>query len=230
MKLIGLIGGMSWENTIEYYRMINDIVNKRLGNWNSSTLLLYSVNFEEIYVLQTQKEWKRLASEMIKMARILENAGCEGLLICSNTMHKVADALKNQISIPIIHVVDETGKIIKESNIKTVGLFGTKFTMEETFYIKRLEEKYDLRVLIPKKKQRDFIHNVIYNELAQGIIKKNSKIVLLKIVNDLKNQGIQGLILGCTELPMIIKKKDVDIPLFDTLIIHMEAAAEFALR
>lgn len=230
MKTLGLIGGMSWENTIEYYRVINKLINKKLGGWNSAKLHLYSVNFEEILPLQNQGRWEEIASKMIEIAKNLEIAGSNALVICSNTAHKVADQIQKRIKIPLIHVVDETAKIIKSKKIEKVGLLGTKFTMEDGFYTERLVNNYNIEVLLPKKSDRDLIHNAIYNEFAQGIFKKTTKKFFLNIIEELSKKGTNGIILGCTEIPLLIKQQDVKIQLFDTLEIHLRAAVNFALN
>ena len=230
LKLLGLIGGMSWENTIEYYRIINELIKEKLGSWNSAKLILYSVNFEEILSLENKDRWSEIVLIMTNISRNLENAGCEALMLCSNTMHKIADDLQNNISIPIINIVYETALIIKELKLKKVGLLGTKFTMEGDFYSKKLEEKYNISVIIPGKEDRDYIHSVIYNELAQNNLFDTTKQSLLRIIDKLKSQGAEGIILGCTEIPLLIKPEDLELPLFDTLKIHLNAAAQFILK
>ncbi len=230
MKLIGLIGGMSWENTIDYYRVINEIVNERLGDWNSAKIILYSVNFQEILPLQNSDKWDIITEEMIEICKKLELIGCKAIVICSNTMHKIADQIESQISIPIIHVVDETSKAIKKKNINKVGLLGTRFTMEGGFYVRRLEDRHNLSVLLPKKMERDYIHNAIYTEFAKGIFKNKTKEKFLEIIHELINNGAKGIILGCTEIPLVIKPKDVKIPLFDTLKIHLLGAVDYMLN
>ena len=221
---------MSWENTIEYYRIINELIKEKLGSWNSAKLILYSVNFEEILSLENKDRWSEIVLIMTNISRNLENAGCEALMLCSNTMHKIADDLQNNISIPIINVVYETALIIKELKLKKVGLLGTKFTMEGDFYSKKLEEKYNISVIIPGKEDRDYIHSVIYNELAQNNLFDTTKQSLLRIIDKLKSQGAEGIILGCTEIPLLIKPEDLELPLFDTLKIHLNAAAQFILK
>ncbi|TXT63330.1 MAG: putative racemase YgeA [Promethearchaeota archaeon] len=230
MKLIGLIGGMSWESTIEYYKVINSLVNERLGDWNSAKILLYSVNFQEILPLQNSNEWDKIAEEIIDICQNLEIFGCKTIVICSNTMHKIADQIESNISIPIIHVVDETAKAIKEKNLERIGLLGTKFTMEGEFYENRLTDKHGLTVYIPEGRDREYINNAIYTELAKGKFLDSTKEYFLKIIRKLKEKGSQGIILGCTEIPLIIKPEDVDIPLFDTLKIHLEGAVDFAFK
>ena len=230
MKLLGLIGGMSWESTIEYYRIINELVKKRLGNWNCAKLLLYSVNFEQIYILQQQNKWNEIEKIFVKISKTLEGAGCSAILICSNTAHKVAADIISKIKIPIIHVVHETAKAIKNFKINVVGLLGTIFTMEGDFYINILEETYGLQVILPNQEQREYINNAIFNEFAHGIFLDSTKAKFLDIIDSLKKRGAQGIILGCTEIPLLIHQEDVDIQLFDTLNIHLKAAVEFILE
>jgi len=230
MKLLGMIGGMSWENTIDYYKGINSLVKKEKGGWSSAKILLYSVNFNEILTLQNQNEWGKLTTIMIKISKKLENAGCAAIFICSNTMHKIADEIEARLSIPLIHVVDATAEAIKKKGIKKVGLLGTRFTMEGGFYVERLSKKHGLHVLLPEKKERDYIHHTIYNEFAQGKFLEETKEKYLAIIQNLKQSEVEGIILGCTEIPMLIKPKDVDLPLFDTLHIHLKAAVDFILK
>ncbi|TFG04062.1 MAG: aspartate/glutamate racemase family protein [Promethearchaeota archaeon] len=230
MRLLGLIGGMSWENTIEYYRLINEMVKEKLGGWNSSKILLYSVNFEEVLPLQEKNKWEQVAGMMIDISKKLEFAGCSALVICSNTMHKIADEIEASISIPLIHVVDETAKTIKAKNIRSVGLLGTRFTMEGGFYLDRLTATHDLRIFLPSEIERKYIHKAIYDEFAQGKFLDSTKAKFLEIIDNLKKKGSDGIILGCTELPILIKQEDVDIPLFDTMKIHLQAAVEHALE
>ncbi|MFW9829094.1 MAG: aspartate/glutamate racemase family protein [Candidatus Thorarchaeota archaeon] len=230
MKLLGLIGGMSWENTIEYYRIINEMVKSRLHGWNSARIILYSVNFEEILSLQNQQKWDKIAEIMINISKKLELAGSSAIVICSNSMHKIAKNIEEKIKIPLIHVVDATAKVIIEKKINKVGLLGTKFTMEGGFYKERLKNKYNIDTIIPDQEEREYIHKIIYTELAQNIILNPTKQRILEIIKNLKFQGVTGVILGCTELPLIIKSNDVEIPLFDTLKIHLKAAIDFALN
>ncbi|NVM46623.1 MAG: aspartate/glutamate racemase family protein [Candidatus Lokiarchaeota archaeon] len=229
MKLMGLIGGMSWENTIDYYRIINEMVKNRLGEWYSAEILLYSVNFEEILQLQNQNNWKELVKLMIIICRNLELAGSKAIVICSNTMHKIATEIEAKISIPLINVVDETAKAIKSTNIKSVGLLGTKFTMEGAFYAEKLAKKYEINTLIPDKIERNYIHKTIYQEFAKGKFLESTKEKFLRIIENLIKKGAEGIILGCTELPMLINSQDVSVPLYDTLKIHLRAAVNFSL-
>jgi aspartate racemase len=229
MRLLGLIGGMSWENTIEYYRFANELVKSRLGGWNSAKILLYSVNFREILSLQNEEQWDEIAEIILNISKKLETAGSSAILLCSNTMHKIADDIEKSLSIPLIHVIDETAKIIISKNIDTIGLLGTKFTMEDGFYRDRLEKKYNLKVILPDKIERKYINNTIYNEFAKGDFLSSTKQKYLKIIDNLLKRGAEGIILGCTEIPFLIKPKDVKIPLFDTLKIHLRAAINFVL-
>ena len=229
MKLLGLIGGMSWENTIEYYRVINQMVNERIGSWNSAKILLYSVNFEEILPLQNNNEWDKIKNIILKICIKLEKAGCSALIICSNTMHKIADRVQENITIPLINVIDETAKVVKANKIKNIGLLGTKFTMQGEFYIQKLKNDYNLNPIIPNEKERNYIHDAIYNQFAQGIFLNKTKQKFLEIIKNLKKKGSEGIILGCTEIPLLIKQEDVNIPLFDTLRIHSKSAVDFYL-
>jgi aspartate racemase len=230
MKLLGLIGGMSWESTIEYYKVINQMVNEKLGDWNSAKILLYSVNFEEILPLQNTNQWDKIEGIISGISINLEKAGCAALVICSNTMHKVADKIQEKISIPLINVIDETAKEIKDKKIRNIGLMGTKFTMEEGFYINKLNKNYNLNTIIPADKERKYIHEAIYKQFAKGIFLEKTKQAFLKIIKNLKERGSEGIILGCTEIPLLIKQDDVEIPLFDTLNIQLKSAIEFCLN
>lgn len=229
MKLLGLIGGMSWENTIDYYRIINDMVKDKLGGWNSAEMILYSVNFAEVLLLQEQNRWDDLLKLMIIICKKLELVRSKAIVICSNTMHKIATRIGNEISIPLINVVDETGKVIKSMNIKNVGLLGTKFTMEGSFYIEKLMKIYEINALTPTKNERDYLNQAIYEEFAKGKFLEATKKEVLAIIDNLISNGAEGIILGCTELPMLIKPEDVKVPLYDTLKIHLQAAVDFSL-
>ncbi|MFX0125215.1 MAG: aspartate/glutamate racemase family protein [Candidatus Hodarchaeota archaeon] len=229
MKTIGLLGGMSWESSLEYYRIINETVKELIGGLHSAKSIMYSYDFEEINSLQHQGKWSELSESMTKIAKKLEKAGAELIIICTNTMHKVADELQRSLSIPIIHIADATAEKIIKKKIQKVGLLGTKFTMEEGFYKDRLKNEYELDVIIPNKKQRQVIHNIIYKELVLGHLKEQSRDVFIEIIQHLKAAGAEGIILGCTEIPLLIKQADVDIPLFDTTTIHARSAVKYAL-
>jgi len=230
MKTIGLIGGMSWESSSEYYKIINETVKERLGGLNSAKCIMYSVDFEEIASLQHQGEWEELTKLMINFAQQLEGAGADFIVICTNTMHKMAPEIQDNINIPLLHIADATAERIKEQGLRKPGLLGTKFTMEEDFYKQRLKEKYNLDVMIPSNTDRAIIDSVIYNELCLGILKQSSKEKFKDIIRKLVSVGADGLILGCTEIPLLISQEDVEVPLFDTTAIHSKAAVAFALQ
>jgi len=230
MKTIGLLGGMSWESSIEYYRIINQETKKRLGDLHSAKSLMYSVDFAEIEALQHQGNWPELTKQMIQAAQNIENGGADFLVICTNTMHKMADVMQKELQIPIFHIADATAEVIKNAGIKKIGLLGTKFTMEEDFYKGRLENRHDLEVLVPNLQDRNTIHQIIYDELVVGKIKPASKEKYLAIIDKLKTRGAEGIILGCTEIGLLIKQSDSDLPVFDTTLIHAVAAVEFSLK
>jgi aspartate racemase len=229
MKIIGLIGGMSWESSLEYYRIINERIREKLGGLHSAKSLMYSVDFAEVEKLQQQGKWEEATKLMIDTAKKLERGGADFVVICTNTMHKMADEIQQNIQIPILHIADSTAEKIKAAGYKKVGLLGTKFTMEEHFYKGRLIEKYDLEVLIPDEAERQYVHDVIYKELCLGVIQKNTKNRFKAIIENLSKKGVQAVILGCTEIPLLIKQEDVAVPLFDTTRIHAESAVDFAL-
>lgn len=229
MKTIGLIGGLSWESSLEYYRYINTSIKNRLGGLNSAKCLMHSFNFAEMVELQHNGEWKKATQCMIDAAKTLEAGGANAIVICTNTMHKMADEIEENINIPLIHIADATAMKIQQQGLSTVGLLGTKFTMEQDFYTHRLKH-HGIDVIIPEEDDRQEIHDVIYQELCQGIITERSKEKYLQIIERLKKDGAQGVILGCTEIPLLIQQKDSSIPLFDTTLIHSEAAVEFALK
>lgn len=230
MKTIGLIGGMSWESTLEYYRIINEGMKKELGGDHSAEVVIYSFDFYEIVPLQEQDEWKKLEDMMVEAGNGLKKAGADFLLICANTMNKMADGVEERVGLPMIHIGDATAKVIKEINMKTVGLVGTRYVMEGDFYKERMKERHDIEVIIPKKKERDKVHDIIYNEMCKGEVREESKNSLLKMLQDLVDRGAEGIILGCTEIPLYIKDDYVDITLFDTTTIHAEAAVDHALE
>lgn len=230
MKKIGLIGGMSWESSLEYYRIINETVKQKLGGLHSAECVMYSVDFDEIEKLQHQGKWEDLTKIMIDCAQRLEKAGANVIIICTNTMHKMAGEVESSINIPLLHIADATAEKIKKKGFKKVGLLGTKFTMEADFYKGRLIEKYGLEVIIPNSEDTQIVHDIIYNELCLGEIKEASKEQYKRIIKDLAKKGAEGVILGCTEIPMLIKQKDVEIPLFDTTKIHAEFAVDYAIK
>ena len=230
MKTIGLMGGMSWESSIEYYRIINETAKARLGGLHSAKSIMYSVDFAEIEVLQHQGKWAEAARVLIDAANKLENGGADFLVLCTNTMHKVAGEIQANVNIPLLHIADPTAQLIKAAGIQKIGLLGTRFTMEEEFYKGRLAEKYGLQVSVPNAQEREIIHRVIYDELVLGEIRQDSKEQYLRIIEQIVQQGAQGVILGCTEIELLVRQEDCQIPLFDTTRIHAESAVEYALR
>ena len=230
MKTIGLLGGMSWESTQGYYRAINEGVKEALGGLHSAKLVLNSVDFAEIEACQQSGDWRKAGEILAQAAQGVEAAGADCLLICTNTMHKVAEDIDDAISIPLIHIADATGESLKQAGVKRVGLLGTAFTMEQDFYKGRLSERHDLEVLVPKAEDRALIHRVIFQELCVGITTNASKAEYLRIIEALKEQGADAVILGCTEIGMLVTQADTDIPLFDTTEIHANAAVTFALK
>jgi aspartate racemase len=229
MKTIGLLGGMSWESTVGYYTVINQEVKRKLGKLHSAKVVLYSVDFEPIEQLQHQNRWDEAADILIESAKSIQNGGADFMLICTNTMHKLYPQIQNSIDIPILHIADATAEELTNKDIKKVGLLGTAFTMEQDFYKNRLIEKYGLEVLIPEKNDREIIHKVIYEELCQGIVKNSSKDEYIKIIDKLYQKGAEGVILGCTEIAMLVKQSDTKVKLFDTTAIHAKSAVKYAL-
>jgi len=229
MKTIGLLGGMSWESSIEYYRIINQSVKRRLGGLHSAQCLMYSVDFAEIEALQHAGEWDALTQAMIDAVKRLQHGGADFLVICTNTMHRMAGEIETATGMPLLHIADAAAAAIKSQGLTRVGLLGTRFTMEGDFYRTRLEEQHNLQVLIPDEVGRETVHRIIYSELVKGEIKADSRRAYQQVITDLQAQGAQGVILGCTEIPLLIKQGDVAIPIFDTTTIHAEAAVDWAL-
>jgi aspartate racemase len=229
MKTIGLIGGMSWESSIEYYRIINELTRYHYGGLHSAKCIMSSYDFDEIAGAQQRGNWEGLSDLLSGTARNLKSSGADFILICTNTMHLLADDVQSRADIPVLHIADATGRRIKEKGLKRVALLGTRYTMESDFYRKRLTDRYGLDVIAPGEEERGLVHSIIFNELCQGIIKQSSKEKLQDIMADLVSNGAQGIILGCTEIPLIIKQEDVDVPVFDTMQIHAEAAVEMAI-
>jgi aspartate racemase len=230
MKTIGLIGGMSWQSSLEYYRILNETVKDSLGGFHSCECIIYSVDFAEFERLQHEGSWDRVDELMIAAAKRLEAGGSDMVLIGTNTMHKSAEAVSREINIPLLHIGDTSADKIREFGYSKVGLLGTRFTMEEDFYRVRLLEKHGIEVVIPNEEERAFVHGVIYNELVMGNIEQASKLRFIEIINNMVNAGAQGIILGCTEIPLLIKQEDIEVKLFDTTRIHAEAAVELALK
>lgn len=230
MKTLGLLGGMSWESTAIYYRLLNEIVREKLGGLHSSRLLLHSFDFAEIAERQHEGDWKGAAALLVEAARKLETAGAEGLVICTNTMHKVADDVQAAISIPIVHIADATGEAVKKAGVKRPALLATRFTMEQDFYKGRLASRYGLEPVVPDEAGREIIHRIIYDELCQGLVIEASKEAYIAEIKRMwLNDNIDGIIMGCTEITMLIGQRDFDIPVFDTTRIHADAAVAFML-
>ncbi len=229
MKTIGLIGGMSWESTVTYYQIVNETVKRELGGLHSAKVLLYSVDFAEIEEYQTKGEWDKSAAVLAEAAQNLEKAGAGYIIICTNTMHKVAPAIQKKISIPIIHIAEATADALKENGIEKVGLLGTKYTMTQEFYKSKLIEA-GIEVVIPDEAGVTVVNNIIYNELCLGIISEESRKKFVNIIKQLEKAGAQGVILGCTEIGLLIHQKDVEIPVFDTTQIHATKAALLAIE
>ena len=230
MKTIGLIGGMSWESTLSYYKGINEGVKKALGGLHSAKVCLYSVDFAEIEKLQHQGEWDKTAEILTAAAQAIEAGGADFFLICTNTMHKVAETIEKSVSIPLVHIADATGELLVKDGIKRVGLLGTRFTMEQEFYKNRLSEKFGIEVLVPDADDRDIIHQVIYTELCLGQIKDASRCEYLRVMDQLHSRGAEAVILGCTEIALLVQQVHTEIPLYDTTEIHAEQAVRLAIN
>lgn len=230
MKTIGLLGGMSWQSTITYYQVINRMVGEKLGGQHSAKLIINSVDFDEIIKLQHAQHWDALAKILIDATKSLERAGAELLVICTNTMHKVEPQISKACSIEIVHIVDATADAVTRSGINNIGLLGTKFTMEQDFYKGRLEKKHGLSVILPNDKDRKIVHRVIYNELCCGQTMESSRKEFKRITANLVKEGAEGIILGCTEIGLLIHQDDVDLPVFDTTLLHAARALAIALE
>ena len=230
MKKIGLVGGMSWESTQEYYRIINEKVKEELEGFHSAKCVLESVDFAEIEELQHKGDWEQLCRLMADAAVNLEKAGAELIVLCTNTMHLCSEGIRKNTNIPFLHIAEATGRKISERQIKKVLLLGTRFTMEKEFYKQILSKDFGIETIVPNESDRNTVHRIIYDELVHGIIKEVSKLEYKRIIEKAVEQGAQGVILGCTEIPLLIKNEDVDIPVFDTTRIHAEMAVEMALK
>lgn len=228
MKTIGLIGGMSWESSAEYYRMINEEIKKKLGGLHSAKCVLYSVDFKEIEHYQSEGAWDKAGAALGEAARSLEKAGADFIIICTNTMHKVIGYIQKMITIPILHIADATADQITRQGIRSVGLLGTKYTMEQDFYKSRIES-HNINVIVPSDEEREVINHIIYQELCLGEIKQSSKTMYKKIINHLVDRGAEGIILGCTEIGLLVKAEDSEVPLFDTAFIHAQTAVNTSL-
>ncbi|WP_136466534.1 aspartate/glutamate racemase family protein [Flagellimonas onchidii] len=229
MKTIGLIGGMSWESSKIYYQHINEMVRQKLGGSHSAKSVLSSVDFEEIERYSFSGDWDKIGKSMASHSKNLERAGADMVVLCTNTIHLVSDAITNAVDIPFLHIVNATGEAIQQKGLKKVALLGTKFTMEKDFYTKILEDQFGLEILVPNDEDMDVLQDIIYNQLVQGVFTSEAKETCIKIIKKLKEQGAEGAILGCTELPILIPAEEVDIPTFDTAKIHAQKAVDFAL-
>ncbi|MES2740722.1 MAG: aspartate/glutamate racemase family protein [Pseudomonadota bacterium] len=229
MKTIGLIGGMSWESTVPYYREINQSVKARLGGLHSARIILYSVDFHDIEQMQRAGDWDGAARLLADAARALEGAGADFLVLCTNTMHKVAGAIEAAVGIPLLHIADPTGAALSEAGHKTVGLLGTRFTMEQDFYRERLRSRHGLTVLVPGAAERELVHQVIYQELCLGKVSPASRAAYGRVMADLAARGAQAIILGCTEIMLLVEPGDASVPLIDTTTLHARQAAQWAL-
>ncbi len=230
MKTIGLIGGMSWESTIPYYRIINQTVQNSLGGLHSAKIMLFSVDFHHIAELQSHANWIEAGKILANAARTLEQAGADVLVLCTNTMHKVASDIEAAVTIPLLHIADPTAMTIKATALTKIGLLGTRFTMEQDFYRQRLQTKHGLEVIIPDEADRQIIHDIIYHELCQGKIVERSRNAYQQIIQKLEKMGAQAIILGCTEIGLLIQTEQASLPLFDTATIHAQYAAAYALE
>jgi len=229
MKTIGLIGGMSWESSIEYYRIINQVIRKKLGGVHSAKSVMVSLDFAEIEELQNRGDWDEATQIMVEAAQLVEKGGADFFLICTNTMHLMAEEVQAGVNIPLLHIADATARAVKKRELDIVGLLGTRFTMEKEFYRGRLEELHQLKILVPDKEKRDQVHRVIYEELVQGMITDGSREIYREVIDTLVAGGAQGIVFGCTEIGLLVKQEDVPIPVFDTMEIHALAAVDAAL-
>lgn len=229
MKTLGLLGGMSWESTLSYYRLLNEGVKARLGGFHSAKICLVSVDFAEIEAFQRNNDWERAGQALAAAGRQVEAGGAQALVIATNTMHRVADDIDEAIGIPLLHIADATGEALSNDGIRRVGLLGTRFTMEQAFYRQRLEERFGVEVVVPDEAARASIHEIIFSELVQGEINPASRARFVSIIDMLAAQGVEGVILGCTEIAMLIQQQHTAMPLYDTTALHVDAALAFAL-
>lgn len=230
MRTLGLIGGMTWHSTVDYYRLINQGVQERLGGSHSAEILMRSVDFDPVEELQNRGEWPAMGRLMAGAARGLEQAGAQAIVICANTMHRLAGEITAAVDIPLVHIADATAAEVRRQGLTTVGLLGTRYTMELDFYRGRLETKHGLKVLVPEEPGRTKVHDIIYRELGRGIVRAEARQAYAEIIGDLIQRGAEGVILGCTEIPLLIKQKDSPVPVFDTTALHARAAVDFALE
>jgi len=226
MKTVGLLGGMSWESTVLYYQLLNEGVREQLGGLHSAKILMHSVDFAEIEQFQVNGQWQEAGNTLADAALGLVRSGADMVLICTNLMHKVAPIIEAKIEVPLLHIADAAGSAIKAQGLQKVGLLGTRYTMEEDFYLQRLLDKYNLEVIVPDQEDRDYVHQIIFEELCQGKLRDESRENYLSIIDKLCKQGAQGVILGCTEIPLLVRQEDIDLPLFNTAALHAQYALE----
>lgn len=229
MKTLGLIGGMSWESTIPYYRMINQYVKQHLGGLHSAKIVLYSVDFHEVEQMQSSGDWQAAARLLANAAVALKKAGAETIVVCTNTMHKVADEIEAASGLPLLHIADATAAQIKQQGLKKIGLLGTRYTMEQDFYRGRLTERHNIEVVVPDDADREIVNRIIYQELCLGEINETSRAEYRRIITKLEQQGAKGIILGCTEITLLVNAEDASVPVFDTTAIHAQTAAKYTL-
>lgn len=230
MRTLGLIGGMSWESTVPYYQHINRRIAEELSGFHSARILLHSVNFHDIEALQREDRWDEAGDLLAGVASRLEDGGAECIVLCTNTMHRVADRIEESVTVPLLHIADATGEVVRQAGHECVGLLGTRFTMEQSFYRSRIQTRFGLRVDVPSSDDREIVHRVIYEELVHGRVEETSRDSFRRIVSDLVSRGCESVILGCTEIGLLLRPEDAAIPLYDTTRIHAEAAARFALK
>lgn len=229
MKTVGLLGGMSWESTVPYYRTVNRVVGERLGGFHSAKMIVYSVDFHEIEQCQHAGQWTEAGTILVAAARAVQRAGADFLVLCTNTMHKLAPQLEAAVDLPLLHIADATATRVKAAGLRRMGLLGTRFTMEEEFYRGRLEGRHGLEMLVPPAEERATVHRIIYDELCHGRVLEQSRLLYQRVVSGLIQRGAEGVILGCTEIGLLLRPEDAEIPLFDTAEIHAEEAARYAL-
>ena len=229
MRRIGLLGGMSWESSAEYYRLVNEATRDRLGGLHSADCVVRSVDFAEIEALQSAGDWIRAGERLAAEACLLEAAGCELLVLCTNTMHKVADVIVAAVGVPLVHIADATAEAVRAAGLSRVGLLATAYTMEQDFYVGRLRDMHGLDVLVPDRDERRLVHDVIYDELCVGVINDASREAYRAVIANLVDRGTEGILLGCTEIGLLIGPGDVDVPVFDTTVIHARRAVDVAL-
>ena len=229
MKKIGMIGGVSWESTAVYYKLINEAIRDKLGGLTSAQLLIHSLNYQEIVDYENQDKWDQVSAILCGVSKQLEESGVDFVMLCCNTLHKVAPDIEQSISVPFLHIADAAGHRLKKDKMKKIGLLGTKFTMEDGFYSARLKEKFQIEVILPEAASRNIIDSIIYNELCVGVFSEQSKIILLQAIDKLVQLGVECVLLSCTELGMLIKSDDCSFPVFDTTVLHAELAASLVL-